>query len=109
MKKTGLSQEQIDYIKDHYYKSGFSADEFTEDDIYWYLDEFGAIDSVDENERRHWKEVIAIVDLAGRFFGFHTAYCSGDHTADEMGFVPNSEINEYEAVEIKAVTYKLIS
>jgi len=105
--KTGLNDEQVKYITDFALEEGYVEADFSEDDFYEYLRECDKVGEVDNDERRHWEEYISIVEIGGRYFGFHDAHSSGDMSAREKGFEPDDMISEYEPQEIKTITYKL--
>lgn len=98
MNKTQLNKEQIEYIRSHYFNSGY-VETFTEDDIYWYLSESESIAELNEG---YFARSIGIVNLGGRFFGYHTGKDLPDNKQ------PSPIIKEYESKEVKTMIYKPI-
>ena len=103
----GLNEEQFLYIKNSFLNYGFKEKDLPTNEEEWFSFVTEYWDTYEScGHSRHWENILAIINLGDRCFGWSAAITTGDKSATDKGFEYDGIIKEYKKIPVTTYTYE---
>jgi hypothetical protein len=90
-----MDPEFIVFLREQISKEIGKSCKYTYKELYYHLKEEDEVDEQFIDSFRWWDTYVKIVGVGGRHFGIEVGRSTGDESAEDMGYEPDYEIQEY--------------